>query len=158
MLDLLDYKEIGKRIELRRKALDLTLSELASRVDLSASTIQRYEKGRFDKIKMPVIEALANALSVNPDWLIGLTDNPYIDGCNGDVKRAYATQLAADEDAAKERKPRDFAQNNHEEEMLLLARHMEPIPEEDREALKAQFKNSIDLYLKAKGISGSEDK
>jgi len=51
----------------------------------------------------------------------------------------------------------DFAQNNHEEDMLLLARHMEPIPEEDRNALKAQFKNSIDLYLKARGIHNTED-
>lgn len=48
---------------------------------------------------------------------------------------------------------RDFAKNALEEDMLLLARHMEPIPEEDRQALKRQFKNSIDLYLKAKGLS-----
>lgn len=48
---------------------------------------------------------------------------------------------------------RDFAKNDHEEDMLLLARHMAPIPDEDREALKEQFRNSIDLYLKAKGIT-----
>lgn len=49
-------------------------------------------------------------------------------------------------------------QNEDEEEMLLLARHMEPIPEEDRKELKAQFKKSIDMYLKAMGLSGTEDK
>ena len=53
---------------------------------------------------------------------------------------------------------RDFAQNEHEEDMLLLARHMEPIPEEDRNQLKDQFRKSVDLYLKAKGISTTEEK
>lgn len=173
MPNIIDYKEIGRRIELRRKELDLTLSDLASRVDLSASTIQRYEKGRFDKIKLPVLEAIASALHVNPEWLIGNTDDPidysdgdllaeiplsYVNACNGDMKRAYAMWIAAGEDAAKEYGIRDFAQNSHEEEMLLLARHMDPIPEEDRKALKQQFKNSIDLYLKAKGLSSTEDK
>ena len=33
--------------------------------------------------------------------------------------------------------------------MLLLARYMAPIPEEDRIAIKEQFKNIVDLYLKA---------
>ena len=49
-------------------------------------------------------------------------------------------------------------QNDEEEEMLLLARHMEPIPEEDRKELKEQFKKSIDMYLKAMGLSETEDK
>lgn len=51
-----------------------------------------------------------------------------------------------------------MAQDEDEEEMLLLARHMRPIPEEDRKELKAQFKKSIDMYLKAMGLSGTEDK
>lgn len=50
------------------------------------------------------------------------------------------------------------AQTEDEEDMLLLARHMEPIPEEDRRQLKEQFKKSIDLYLKARGLSETEDK
>ena len=53
---------------------------------------------------------------------------------------------------------RSTAQNDEEEEMLLLARHMEPIPEEDRKELKEQFKKSIDMYLKAMGLSETEDK
>lgn len=53
---------------------------------------------------------------------------------------------------------RKVARNENEEDMLLLARHMEPIPEEDRKILKDQFKNSIDLYLKARGLNTQEDK
>lgn len=113
-----DYKEIGRRIESRRKSLDLTLTELASQVDLAASTIQRYEKGSFDRIKLPVIEAIAAALHVNPEWLIGDTDDPtdyedgdllaqiplsYVEACNGDMKKAYAMLCAADQDALHER-------------------------------------------------------
>lgn len=55
---------------------------------------------------------------------------------------------------------RSMAQNADEEDMILLARHMEPLPEEDREVLKAQFRSAIDVYLdrKAQGSSGTEDK
>ena len=70
------YRLIGQRIEQRRKELGLTLQEVSSKVGVTASTIQRYEKGRFDKIKLPVIEAIAEALNVNPEWLTGHTDAP----------------------------------------------------------------------------------
>lgn len=72
MFDKIDYKAIGRRIEQRRKELGLTLADLAAAVDLSASTIQRYEKGHFDKIKLPVLQAIASALKVAPEWLMCL--------------------------------------------------------------------------------------
>ena len=74
---MLNHVEIGSKIESRRKELELTLADVANEVGVAASTIQRYEKGHFDKIKMPVIEAIAEALQVNPDWLLGYTDDPY---------------------------------------------------------------------------------
>lgn len=71
----MDHKEIGLRMETRRKELELTLSQVAQEVGVAASTIQRYEKGNFEKIKMPIIEAVAGVLQVNPAWLIGKTDD-----------------------------------------------------------------------------------
>lgn len=65
---------IGNRIKNRRKELKLTLSDVASSVGVAISTIQRYEAGTIDKMKLPVIEAIARALQVNPAWLIGKTD------------------------------------------------------------------------------------
>ena len=73
-----------------------------------------------------------------------------------DVNTYYLLTGEGTEKAPTQEGERDFAQNHHEEDMLLLARHMAPIPEEDRNALKEQFKNSMDLYLKAKGLSGSD--
>lgn len=178
MLSNVDYKAIGRRIEARRKELGLTLVELAMEVDLSASTIQRYEKGRFDKIKMPVIEAIASALHVNPDWLIGNTDDPvdyedgdllasvplsYIELFDGDVEKAYQCMQAVDNEnlgavssAPMTKGRRDFARDEHEEEMLLLARHIAPIPDEQRKKLIEALKTSADFYLDAMGI-GRED-
>ncbi len=69
-------QEIGVRIEMRRKEMQLTLSDIASLVGVAESTVQRYEKGRIENIKLPVIEAIANALQVNPAWLVYKTDDP----------------------------------------------------------------------------------
>lgn len=69
-------EEIGLRIEQRRKELQLTLNDVADSIGVARSTIQRYEKGRISKIKLPVIEAIANALNVNPAWIIYKTDDP----------------------------------------------------------------------------------
>lgn len=68
--------EIGLRIADRRGELGLTMDEVAKKIGVAKSTIQRYEKGQIQKIKLPVIESIATALFVNPDWLIGNTDDP----------------------------------------------------------------------------------
>lgn len=68
--------EIGNRIAERRSQLGLTMDDVAQKIGVAKSTIQRYEKGQIQKIKLPVIESIAAALSVNPDWVIGNTDDP----------------------------------------------------------------------------------
>lgn len=65
---------IGKRIESRRKELALTLDDIAKEIGVAKSTVQRYEKGTIEKIKLPVIEAIARILAVDPAWLCGKTD------------------------------------------------------------------------------------
>ena len=71
--DIIMYspKEIGDRIKLRRDELDMTLDEVAAKVGVSKSTIQRYENGLIGRIKIPVIESIADALFVSPGWLVG---------------------------------------------------------------------------------------
>ncbi len=59
---------VGRRMELRRKELGLTLADVAERVGVAASTIQRYERAEFDDMKRPMVEAIARALAVQPEW------------------------------------------------------------------------------------------
>lgn len=73
---MLSNIEIGMRISNTRSILGLTLEEVASKVGVAKSTILRYEKGSIEKIKLPVIESIANVLNVDPNWLIGNTDSP----------------------------------------------------------------------------------
>lgn len=70
--------EIGKRIEFRRKQLGLTLDDIASEIGVAKSTVQRYEKGTIDKVKLPVLEAIARAIGVNPAWLCCKSDNMHL--------------------------------------------------------------------------------
>ena len=75
----MDNKEIGLRIMSAREAANLTKKDLASKVHVADSTIMRYEKGQINKIKMPIIEAIANALDVIPLWLLGKSNLQSID-------------------------------------------------------------------------------
>lgn len=45
------------------------------------------------------------------------------------------------------------AQNSTEKELLLLCRKVNDAPDEVREQIVEQFKSTIDIYLKAKGIN-----
>ena len=62
--------QIGKRIRDTRREQGLTLQDIATELGFARSTIQRYEAGYVGKIKLPVIEAIAKFLKVNPAWLI----------------------------------------------------------------------------------------
>ncbi|OSA88356.1 UNVERIFIED_ORG: hypothetical protein B2H93_18200 [Clostridium botulinum] len=67
----MNTSEIGNRIKKRRQELNLTLQQVADRVKVNKSTIQRYETGNIKDVKLPVIESIANVLNVDPLWLIG---------------------------------------------------------------------------------------
>lgn len=66
--------QIGKRIKTRREELNLTQEDLGKALNMNKSTIQRYESGKVEKIKLPVLQAMAALLHVNPEWLILKTD------------------------------------------------------------------------------------
>ena len=68
--------EIGRRIKQRRLDMDLTQGDIANEIGVAISTIQRYETGAIDKIKLPVIEAIARVLRVDPNWLVGKSSSP----------------------------------------------------------------------------------
>ena len=62
---------IGERIKNRRIELDLTVDELAKRLDKNRATIYRYEKGDIEHFPITVIEPLAAALNTTPAYLMG---------------------------------------------------------------------------------------
>lgn len=70
----MDAKLLGKRIKSRRMELHMTQGDIANPIGVAISTIQRYEAGTIQKIKLPVVESIARMLKVDPSWLIGKTD------------------------------------------------------------------------------------
>ncbi len=66
--------EIGARIKYVRDLREATLDDIAKKVGVTKSTIQRYENGKIKNIKIPVVESIAISLNVNPAWLIGKSD------------------------------------------------------------------------------------
>ena len=62
--------KIGQRIKETRLELGLSLDEVANKVGVAKSTIQRYESGAIGKIKLPIVESIAKELKVNPAWLL----------------------------------------------------------------------------------------
>lgn len=70
----MNNQEIGYRIKARRDELGLTLDNVASQIGVARSTIQRYESGKIEKLKLPVLEAIARVLRVNAGWLLGLDE------------------------------------------------------------------------------------
>ena len=66
--------EIGKRIQQRRKALNISVVDIAAHTGLSKATIHRYESGDIKDIKLPILETIAELLDVNPMWLIGKSE------------------------------------------------------------------------------------
>lgn len=67
--------EIGNRIKYARDLRNATLDDIAKKVGVTKSTIQRYETGKIVKIKIPVVESIAIALNVNPSWIVGKSDD-----------------------------------------------------------------------------------
>lgn len=70
----MDREKLGNRLKYARDMKDMSLQDVADAVGVARSTVQRYEAGKINNIKLPVIESFARALQVDPAWLIGKSD------------------------------------------------------------------------------------
>lgn len=60
--------KIGRRLFAARSKRNMTMAELATKADVSASAVNLIEKGRRSP-SAEIIESLASALAVDPCWL-----------------------------------------------------------------------------------------
>lgn len=132
-------KEIGDRIKFRREELNMTLMDVALRVGVASSTIQRYESGNVDKLKLPVLESIAKALSVNPEWLVFKSDQKNESSNSGAV-------IYNDEDLAVMKKFLDDCRAGKRNHMAIVAFdgdgvHMEKFDEHDSEIMQSFLNN-----------------
>lgn len=68
---------IGKRIKERRNILNISVEELAIKLNKNRATIYRYEKGDIENLPIEVLEPLAEALETTPAYLMGWENNSY---------------------------------------------------------------------------------
>lgn len=62
---------VGNRIKRRRKDLQMSVDELAKRLNKNRATIYRYEKGEIENLPLDILEPLAKALDTTPQYLMG---------------------------------------------------------------------------------------
>lgn len=108
------------------KGIDVTT--MCREAGVSSGSLSDLKTNRISSLSLKTINKIADYFQISVDE---------IQGKNSPVKENKKT--------AKQ-----------DEKIILLARHLEEIPESDRKQLINTFQNTIDLYLKAKGIKTKE--
>lgn len=66
---------IGNRIKNRRKELNLTVDEVAEKLNKNRATIYRYESDEIENLPITILEPLAEILNTTPAYLMGWEEN-----------------------------------------------------------------------------------
>lgn len=66
---------VGKRIQDRRKELNISVDELARRLNKNRTTVYRYEKGDIENLPLGTLSPLAEILETTPAYLMGWADD-----------------------------------------------------------------------------------
>ena len=65
----MNYKDIGNRIRIKRKELNISQEQLAEAADISITHMSHIETGNT-KLSLPVLIKIANALHISTDELL----------------------------------------------------------------------------------------
>lgn len=111
----------------------VTAYKVSKETGVTQSTLSGWKRGRSTP-KTDNMKKIADYFGVSIDYLMtGKESN--------------------DENTSTEK---DYAKNETERKLLVLCRKANDVSEEEREDIINLFENTIDLYLKAKGIKGDE--
>jgi len=69
-------KNIGLRIKHRREYLEMSVDELAAKLNKNRTTIYRYESGDIKNLPLALLEPIAEALQTTPEYLMCWDDKP----------------------------------------------------------------------------------
>lgn len=69
-----DYTQVGQRIKMLRKRKGMNQSELATALDKSLRTIQKYETGEIE-VSIAIVNQLAELLDSTPTYILGYESN-----------------------------------------------------------------------------------
>ena len=72
-------KTLGTRIKELRQLTNISQEELGNQVGVQKAAIQKYEKGTVQNISIHTIEKLAEALQVQPSYLLGWSSDSMSD-------------------------------------------------------------------------------
>jgi transcriptional regulator with XRE-family HTH domain len=86
---------LAQRILLSRRDLDWKQERLAEASGVSRTYISDIERGRITNVGVEVIFALAQALGVAPQYLLGLTEDPLAGVPDSDLNAEERVQLDA---------------------------------------------------------------
>lgn len=90
---------VGEFVKKRRTELNITQAELADRINSDACYISRIETGAR-KITIDKLAALANALNVSSDYLLGLSSNIVLHEHVSDMEKTLCALIDEDKESA----------------------------------------------------------
>lgn len=67
---------LGDRLLLARRQLEMNQDNLADRANVNRTYISNLERGHSTNPTIDIVEALARALGIRPEYLAGWTDDP----------------------------------------------------------------------------------
>ena len=73
----MDVVLFAKRLKEVREERNISILELSEELGINKATLYRYESAEISRIKSVTINAIADYLKVNPDYLIGASDNKH---------------------------------------------------------------------------------
>lgn len=112
--------KLYENIRNRRIELNLSQTELASRVGLKdKSSISRVENGRID-LTQSMIEEFAKALECSPAYLMGWTSNAQTEQSIADIRKNVMSAIDKIQHELGELKEQDYMIELSEEEKYLL--------------------------------------
>lgn len=82
----------GEKLKKKRIECCLTQNDLANKIHVSASTISLYEKGEREPT-LSTLVALANALNVSSDYLLGLSADSQGTNINNDDLKVLIEEM-----------------------------------------------------------------
>ena len=125
---------MANRIREIRKQKGMTLLQVAEKLGVSESTVQRYESGNIKNLKYETMVALANIFNCNPSYLMGWEDKEEVKVQTLGHKKEYYE----DEELAKE------AQEMFEDKQMRSLFHMKK--NMDPKRFKAHVDMMEELY------------